>query len=294
MRFSYRILLTALSIVIMTSRALLQQRFIKVRVRSCLMSTDNDISMGVKSVGFIGLGLMGDGMARRLLTHNYPLTIWNRSKDKCDNLKADYGNLVVVADSPADVVKRSDITFLMLSTPEVTKSAYVGADGLLSSICAGKSVIDCATLAPADMMWADAEVRARGGRFVEGPVSGSKVPAEKGQLIFMLAGDQILAEEAQPYLALMGKASHFIDTEVGSATKMKLIVNGILSNMLACVAEGISITADSGLSSSVLLEVLSQGAMASPLIAMKGPVRHFITLQDLRHFHGDNFPNSTI
>ena len=279
MKFSYRILLAALSIVIMTSRALLQQRLIRVQVHTCFMSTDKDLSAGVKTVGFIGLGLMGDGMARRLLAHDYPLTIWNRSKEKCENLKADYGNLVVVADSPADVIKRSDITFLMLSTPEVTRSAYVGADGLLSNICAGKSVIDCATLAPTDMIWADTEVRARGGRFVEGPVSGSKVPAEKGQLIFMLAGDQILAEEAQPYLALMGKASHFISNEVGSATKMKLIVNGILSNMLACVAEGISITADSGLSSSVLLEVLSQGAMASPLIAMKGPVRDSTSLQ---------------
>lgn len=259
-----------------------------------MMSTKVDSPVITESVGFIGLGLMGDGMARRLLSHNCPLTVWNRSKSKCDDLKAEYGDLVVVANCPADVVKRSDITFLMLSTPEITKNAYVGPDGLLSTICAGKSIIDCATLAPADMIWADTEVRARGGLFVEGPVSGSKVPAEKGQLIFMLAGDQVLAEKAQPYFALMGKASHFIGTDVGSATKMKLIVNAILSNMLACVAEGISITSDSGLSSSVLLEVLSQGAMASPLIALKGPVSQLMIFHNCLEICSDDLRNKLL
>ena len=259
--------------ILAVSEGFCQKQSVKQhRSQKLFVMSEGVSSSAAKSIGFIGLGLMGDGMARRLLVNNCPVTIWNRSKDKCDELKAAYGDMVHVAASPADVVSRSDITFLMLSTPEVTKSAYVGPDGLLSAISVGKSIVDCATLAPADMMWANAEVHAKGGLFLEGPVSGSKVPAEKGQLIFLLAGDQLLAQEAQPYLAFMGKANHFIGTEVGGATKMKLIVNAILSNMLACLAEGISMTTDSGLSSSVLLDVLGQGAMASPLIALKGPV----------------------
>jgi 3-hydroxyisobutyrate dehydrogenase-like beta-hydroxyacid dehydrogenase len=211
---------------------------------------------------------MGDGMARRLLANDIPLKIWNRSKEKCDALQADYKELVSVENSPADVIKSCDITFTMLSTPEANRDVYNGPEGILSAVSAGKKIVDCATLAPQDMIWASNEVHKRGGIFVEGPVSGSKVPAEKGQLIFMLAGDESLAIEAQPYLAFMGKSNYYLG-EIGSATKMKIIVNAMLSNFLASLGEGISMTKDCNLSTDILLEVLSQGAMASPLISLK-------------------------
>ena len=286
MDFFSKFLLFVICMSLSTVDGLYQLRTINHRMRLPLLMSGGS-SPSPKSVGFIGLGLMGDGMARRLLANNCPLTVWNRSKDKCSSLKEMYGDLVHIADTPADVVARSDITFLMLSTPEATKSVYVGPEGLLNTITAGKSIVDCATLAPADMMWAYGEVHSRGGMFLEGPVSGSKVPAEKGQLIFMLAGDQELVEDAQPFLAFMGKANHFIGKDVGSATKMKLIVNAILSNMLACVAEGISMTADSGLSTSVLIDVLGQGAIASPLIALKGPASYIIIKcgRKYKHIH---------
>jgi glyoxylate/succinic semialdehyde reductase len=254
------------------SRSLRQLRSANHRTQFSLMSSVTGASPSAKSVGFIGLGLMGDGMARRLLASDFPLTVWNRSKPKCDSLKTDFESLVHVAESPAEVIARSDITFVMLSTPEATRSVYEGPSGMLSALKKGKSIVDCATLAPADMIWASKEVNQRGGLFVEGPVSGSKVPAEKGQLIFLLAGDQSLVDEIQPHLAQMGKANHFIGKDAGTATKMKLVVNAIMSNMLACLGEGMSLTADCGLSVDVLLQILGQGTMASPLISVKGPV----------------------
>jgi 3-hydroxyisobutyrate dehydrogenase-like beta-hydroxyacid dehydrogenase len=238
--------------------------------------------LNANSVGFIGLGLMGDGMARRLLANDIPLKVWNRSKEKCDALQADYKELVGVENNPADVIRSCDIIFTMLSTPEVNRNVYNGPGGILSAVTAGKKIVDCATLAPLDMIWASNEVKKRGGLFVEGPVSGSKVPAEKGQLIFMLAGDESLAIEAQPYLAFMGKSNYYLG-EIGSATKMKLIVNAMLSNFLASLSEGISMTKDCSLSTDILIEVLSQGAMASPLISLKGPK---IAAGD----HAPNFP----
>lgn len=80
----------------------------------------------------------------------------------------------------------------------------------------------CATLAPADMILANSAVLSRGDSFAKGPVSVSKVPAEKGQLIFMLSGNRSLVEKIQPYLAQMGKASHFVGEEAGSANKMEV------------------------------------------------------------------------
>lgn len=245
---------------------------LRIGAQHPLLSSKTDDSSAPTTVGFIGLGLMGDGMARRLLQSGCALTVWNRSKGKCNDLKKDFTDLVHIASCPSEVVSSSDITFVMLSTPEATRSVYDGPSGMLSAICEGKSIVDCATLAPADMILASSEVSSRGGSFAEGPVSGSKVPAEKGQLIFMLSGNRSLVDRIQPYLAQMGKASHFVGEEAGSATKMKLVVNSILSNMLACLAEGISMTDDCGLSTNILMEVLQQGAMASPLIALKGPV----------------------
>lgn len=270
--------LIAICAMLTTSSALHQRRFGLARMRHTSMSSASSTPYTGKSVGFIGLGLMGDGMARRLLLDKCPLAVWNRSKAKCEDLKRDYDQLVRIGDSPADVISRSDVTFVMLSTPEASRSVYEGSSGMLSAISAGKSIIDCATLTPSDMEWASHQVRERGGTFLEGPVSGSKVPAEKGQLIFLLSGDEALAGEIKPYLAQMGKASHFIGVEAGKATKMKLIVNAILSNMLACLGEGLSMTSDCGLSPDILVEVLMQGAVASPLIALKGPVRSSMSL----------------
>lgn len=235
------------------------------------------------NVGFIGLGIMGMGMSKRLLGGGHALNVWNRSKDKCDQLKSEYGEKVNVCDSPAAAIAASDVTFIMLSTPEAMKSVYEQPDGILAGVSAGKRLVDCATVTPEDMIWAKGEVSKRGGSFVEAPVSGSKVPAETGALIFLAAGNQDVITSSAPYFALMGKATHNLGEEVGAGSRMKLIVNSIMGNMLACLAEGLHLNEASGLSGSTLLEVISQGAIATPMFALKGP-------KMLSGEHPPNFP----
>jgi glyoxylate/succinic semialdehyde reductase len=143
-----------------------------------------------------------------------------------------------------------------------------------------------------------AAVKAAGGSFLEAPVSGSKGPAEQGALIFLTAGDETVKDAASADLEAMGKAvrmapvaaitrlyiiltcrplpaarlqTFYFGPEVGRGSRMKLVVNMIMGIQLNALAEGIALTEASDLPVDELLEILSLGAMASPMIGMKGP-----------------------
>lgn len=179
------------------------------------------------SIGFIGLGLMGEGMARRLLGHGRSLVVWNRSREKSDALKSEASDKVQIAATPAAVVAACDLVYCMLSTPDAVKSVYEMDDGILDGICAGKCIVDCATLAEEDMERLSEQVTEKGGRFLEAPVSGSKGPAAQGQLIFLCSGDEELFVSCAQDLDAMGKAKFFFGA-VGAGTRMKLVVNMVM------------------------------------------------------------------
>ena len=183
------------------------------------------------TVGFVGLGIMGDGMARRLLGSGRKLVVYNRSAAKSEALKAEFPDAVTVAASAAAAVSACELTYVMLSTPEACRAVYEAKDGILAGVAAGKCIVDCATLAVADMERMAKQVTAKAGRFLEAPVSGSKVPAAQGQLIFLCGGDEPLFNEVVGSdLAAMGKASFFFG-RVGSGTRMKLVVNMVMGSM---------------------------------------------------------------
>ena len=144
--------------------------------------------------------------------------------------------------------------------------------GVLEGVRDGTQLVDCATLRPGDMASLAARVNAKGGTFVEAPVSGSKAPAANGALIFMAAGDRATFDAAADELAAMGKRSVFVADEVGEATKMKLVVNLIMGTQLAALAEGMALAEGAGLSAADLQAVLDDGAMASPMVKLKGPL----------------------
>lgn len=245
-----------------------------------------------KAVGFIGLGIMGQGMAARLVsqgiagTEAAPLHVWNRSPSKCEALVAQFPDAtIVVQDSAAAVVKASTVTYSMLSTPEAAAAVFDAPKvGTLAGVSAGKCLVDCATLAQADMEKMATAVTAAGGRFLEAPVSGSKGPAATGTLIFLCAGDQALFDQIKDHgLHAMGKASHFLGTAVGAGTRAKLVVNSLMGTMLAAFGEGLALSQAVGLDPNTMIEIISQGAIATPMYALKGP-------KMVAHDHEPNFP----
>lgn len=121
-------------------------------------------------------------------------------------------------------------------------------------------------------------------RFLEAPVSGSKGPAAAGALIFLCAGSEDLFNEIKDSgLAAMGKASHFFNADVGYGTRAKLVVNSLMGTMLAAFGEGLALSESIGLDPTKMIEVIGQGAIASPMYALKGP-------KMVKKDHAPNFP----
>ena len=187
----------------------------------------------MSAIGFIGLGIMGDAMARQLIgTGKRKLVIWNRTPAKPEKLLMDAGaDHITVAETPAEVIAACEITYVMLSTPEACKEVYEMEGGILDGVVAGKCVVDCATIAVEDMQRLSTQVIAKGGQFLEAPVSGSKGPAAQGQLIFLCGGDEALYVKCAKELDTMGKAKFFFGA-VGAGTRMKLCVNMVRGGSL--------------------------------------------------------------
>ncbi|XP_028774537.1 glyoxylate/succinic semialdehyde reductase 1 [Neltuma alba] len=218
-------------------------------------------------VGFLGLGIMGKAMSLNLLRHGFKVTVWNRTLSKCDEL-VQHG--ASIGETPAAVVKKCKYTIAILSDPSAALSVVFDKDGVLEQINNGKGYIDMSTV-DADTSFKISEaITSRGGRFLEGPVSGSKKPAEDGQLVILAAGDKALYDEILPAFDVLGKKSFFLG-EVGNGAKMKLVVNMTMGSMMNAFAEGLMLAGRSGLNPQTLLDVLDLGAMTNPMFRLKGP-----------------------
>lgn len=234
------------------------------------LSTHRLFSADTDKVGFIGLGIMGSGMVRNLLNNKVPVVVWNRSAEKCIELKEEFGQLVSIAKTPCEVVSNCSTTISMLSTPEAMRSVYSGDNGVFAGVNKDASIVECGTFEPEDMVFASNEVNARGGKFLEAPVSGSKIPAAMGQLIFIAAGDESVVSGSRKYLNMMGKSVHYLGPKIGDGTKMKLVINSLMGNMLACLSESMHLADKSALNSRTLLDIIDESAIATPMFALKG------------------------
>lgn len=220
----------------------------------------------MQTIGFLGLGIMGNPMAKNLLKAGFRVTVWNRSPEKCAELAALGAG---VAATPAEVTSSCLITFAMLADPAAAHAVCFGPGGALDGIGAGRGYVDMSTVDAATAREIGAAISAKGGRFVEAPVSGSKKPAEDGTLIILAAGDRQLFDEALPFFEKMGKKSLFLG-ELGSGAQMKLIVNMTMGGMMTIFCEALALAGKAGLSSADLLDVIDAGAMANPMFKMKG------------------------
>jgi len=245
--------------------------------------------MADEAVGFIGVGIMGLGMCHNLVKAGRSIVVWNRDASKAEALAAEEvskGKVTVVA-TAREVVERCTLTYSILSTIEASEAVW---PNVLEGLGSGKMICDCATLTPERSASMAAEATAKGAQFLEAPVSGSKGPAEAGQLIFLAAGSEAVRDASAKDMEAMGKATHYFGVEVGKGSKMKIVVNMVMGVQLNAVAEGVALAEACDLSVGSFLEVLGQGAMASPMITMKGPAmkdKNYATAFPLKHAQKD-------
>ncbi|CAO2840215.1 unnamed protein product [Amaranthus hypochondriacus] len=218
-------------------------------------------------VGFLGIGIMGSPMAQNLIKAGCDVTVWNRTKSKCDPLIS-LG--AVYKPSPEDVAASCDVTFAMLADPESAVDVACGEHGAANGMGPGKGYVDVSTVDAETSKLINERITGTGASFLEAPVSGSKKPAEDGQLIFLTAGDQSLYNKVAPLLDIMGKARFYLG-DVGKGAAMKLVVNMVMGSMMASFSEGLLLSDKVGLDPSVLVEVISQGAISAPMYKLKGP-----------------------
>ncbi len=236
--------------------------------------------------GYLGLGIMGRGMALNLVKAGHDVVVWNRSAEKCDELVAAGATK---GSSPAEVVSSCDITFACVSDPEASKALVFGDNGVLHGVAGGRAYVDMSTIDPGTAQTIGAAIVEAGGRYLEAPVSGSKGPAENGTLILLAAGERALFDEAEPAFSVMGKKSVFLG-EVGQGARMKLVVNMIMGTMMTAFTEGMTLAAKADLSTQDLLDVLDAGAMSNPMFRGKGPLMQkesFAAAFPLKHAQKD-------
>lgn len=218
--------------------------------------------------GFLGLGIMGSRMATRLLQAGLDVTVWNRDSAKAEPLVARGARR---GTSPQAVAAETDLVFVMVSDPEASWEVCGGPEGAWAGLKPGQGYVDFSTVDPGTAERVAQAVEARGARFLEAPVSGTKKPAEDGTLVILAAGDRGLFDDCQPAFRVLGKRSEYLGA-VGQGAKMKLVINLLLGTMTEILGEALALGRKAGLPGDTLLSVLGDSALANPLFAVKGPM----------------------
>lgn len=215
----------------------------------------------VSPIGFIGLGSMGEPMALNLVNAGTKLLVWNRSSAKSDILAAAGA---AVARDPAEVFARCETVILMLVDGAATDFVLARGERAFAARVKERTVISMATTAPSYSAALEVDVRTAGGRYIEAPVSGSRKPAEAGQLVAMLAGVPEAVASIRPLLEPMCREA--IDCgAVPNALFTKLAVNLFMITMVTGLVEAVHFAEILGLDVGLLGAVLDAGPMASDL-----------------------------
>lgn len=213
-------------------------------------------------IGFIGLGIMGSAMASNLLKSGHELFVYNRTKEKADDLVIQGAQW---KDSPAAVAKEINVLFTMLEDPSAIESLALDTDGFLNEMKKGSIWIDSSTVNPSFSKKMSEKAVAKNLRFLDAPVSGSKVPAEKGELLFLVGGEKADMDEVQPLFNLMGnKAVHIGEHGKGSA--MKIMINQLLGQSMLAFSESLSLGIAMGLDKKMAMDVLLQTPVTAPIL----------------------------
>lgn len=219
------------------------------------------------SVGFIGLGIMGSGMAVNLLDKGHDVVVWNRTASRMEPL-VDRG--ASAASSPADVAARCDVVLISVSdTPDV-EAVVEGPEGVLGALHSNSLVVDHSTISPSATVRLAGLVGEKGGSWLDAPVSGGSEGAARGALSIMVGGEEENLERAMPYLEAYGTTiTHVGPTGAGQQVK---IVNQILVvvNQLA-VSEALLFAEAAGLDLKTTLDAVKDGAAGSWMLANRGP-----------------------
>jgi 3-hydroxyisobutyrate dehydrogenase-like beta-hydroxyacid dehydrogenase len=226
-------------------------------------------------VAFLGLGIMGHAMATNLVKAGHEVTVWNRTPGKLVDGTG-------VAPNPAAAAQGAEVVWLCVSDTAAVEQVLFGSDGIEQSLTEGMIIADSSTISPSATVKFAERVRAKGVAYVDAPMTGSKIGAASGTLIFMVGGDEAVVERLKPLFAAMGKKIFRMgDTGKGQATK--LTMNLQIALIFEGFAEAITLATKLGIDPQQLVSLIEATMVRSGVVDYKAP---FV----LQHDFTPNFP----
>jgi 3-hydroxyisobutyrate dehydrogenase len=218
-------------------------------------------------VGFIGLGIMGRGMAANLLRAGFPLTVWNRTPERVEPLGAAGA---AVAANPAELAATSDIVITCVSdTPDV-EAVILGPQGVIHGIRPGSLAIDMSTISPQATRSIAAALAERNVDMLDAPVSGGSEGAAQGTLSIMVGGEAAALERAMPILQAMGQRITHVGPN-GAGQTVKLVNQVLVVGNCLAMCEALLLAQAGGVDLARALEAVSGGAAGSWMLSQRGP-----------------------
>lgn len=213
-----------------------------------------------EAIGFIGLGSMGSRMAERILNGGYPVTVYNKTKEKTESFVRRGAQ---AAETPRDLATRSDLILCSVSDDAAVRAVMLGRDGVLTGARDGAIIVNLSTVSPTTSRELAQAGGERGASMIDAPVSGSTPQAEQGSLAIFVGGEQDSYQHVKPVLELLGKQIFYMGPS-GAGSIMKLVVNTLLGVGLQAIAEAIALGEKAGLHKNRLLDTLGQTAVIAP------------------------------
>lgn len=226
-------------------------------------------------VAFLGLGIMGHSMAANLVKAGHEVSTWNRSEGK--NIEG-----ARAASSPADAAQGAEVVWMCVSDTKAVDDVLFGPRGVHESLTEGMTIVDSSTISPSATRRFAERVRAKGVQYVDAPVTGSKIGAESGTLIFIVGGDEASIDKIKPLFAATGKKI-FRMGETGKGQAAKLAMNLQIAMIYEGFAEALTLAAKLGVDAQTMLPLIEASMVRSGVVDYKAP---FV----LKHDFSPNFP----
>ncbi|MFE8070157.1 NAD(P)-dependent oxidoreductase [Marinobacteraceae bacterium S3BR75-40.1] len=215
------------------------------------------------TVAFLGIGLMGRPMVENLLEAGFELRLWNRTRSKAEAFKG----RATIADTPADAVTGADVVITMLENGPVVEEV-LAAEGTLDALAPGTLVIDMSSIPPATARALAEDIRYRGARPLDAPVSGGTRGAAAGTLSIMAGGHRDDFEDAQAVLRALGKATYIGPSGAGQLAK--LANQAVVGITIGAVSEALLLAARGGADPAAVREALMGGFAGSAILDQHG------------------------
>jgi 3-hydroxyisobutyrate dehydrogenase/2-hydroxy-3-oxopropionate reductase len=232
-------------------------------------------------VAFLGLGIMGRPMAANLVKAGHEVSVWSRSGKEVEGARR--------AASPADAAQGAEVVWMCVSDTNAVEGILFGPQGVDASLAEGMTIVDSSTISPSATRQFAERVAAKGVRYVDAPMTGSKVAAEGGTLIFIVGGDEAVIESLRPLFSAMGKV-FFRMGETSKGQAAKLAMNLQIALIYEGFAEGLTLATKLGVDVQSLIGVIQASMVRSGVVDYKAPFvlkRDFTPNFPLRLMHKD-------